>query len=182
MIFDRSKVIFPNNLFNFFLYVKLFSQLLVTIILLVLNFFNDNCVFVSSNATYFLVINKMTTFMLIFNDNEGDLITITSYQNDFISYFIQATNNTNQFKLILQANKARNDPSNLIISYTDSYHRDVSFVQNITLEFYLFSFDPPSFEESLPIINADTVVDKKWAPTKKTSEKWSTNEKKLKMW
>ena len=83
-----------------------------------LEFFNDNCVFVSSNATYFLVINKMKTFTLIFNDNEGDLITITSYQNDFISYFIQTTNDTNQFELILQANEARNDPSNLLISYT----------------------------------------------------------------
>ena len=140
MIFDLSKVIFPNNLFsnilsNFFAvnYKDYFVSL---------EFFNDNCVFVSSNATYFLVINKMTTIMLMFTDNEGDSITFKSYNNDLISNYNRATNNTEQYQMILQANEARNDPSTMLFNYTDFYHKDASFVQNITLEFYLFFFWP----------------------------------------
>ena len=120
-----------------------------------LEFFNDNCVFVSSNATYFLVINKMTTIMLMFTDNEGDSITFKSYNNDLISNYNRATNNTEQYQMILQANEARNDPSTMLFNYTDFYHKDASFVQNITLEFYLFSVDPPSFANDLQVVHAN---------------------------
>ena len=61
------------------------------------NFFNINCQFVSSNVTYYLVVGEISTFMLNFIDEEGDKIIINANQNDLINFFVQSTNNSNQY-------------------------------------------------------------------------------------
>ena len=48
-----------------------------------------------------------------------------------------------------------NYSTNLVITYTDSYHKDVSFIQQTTIEFYLFGAGPPSFANSLQVVHAN---------------------------
>ena len=69
-------------------------------------FSNDNCVFVSSNASYYLVVNRLTIFMLTFADTEEDFIYVTILQNSFVNTFVQGTSNTNQFEVMLQTNES----------------------------------------------------------------------------
>ena len=68
-------------------------------------FSNDNWYFVSSNASYYLIVNQLTTFILTFADTEEDIITVTILQNDLINTFVQTTNNTSQFIIMLQTNE-----------------------------------------------------------------------------
>ena len=97
-------------------------------------FSNDNCVYISLNTSYYLIVNQLSTFMLTFDDNEEDFINVAILHNDHVSSFVQTTDNTNKFKVILQANDASIDPTNLVISYTDSYHKDASFLQTLKIE------------------------------------------------
>ena len=92
---------------------------------------------------------------MTFNDTEQDLISVTIHQNGFISTFVKTTNDTNKFIIMLQANEARSNPTKLVISYTDSYHKDVSFMQQTTIELYLFAVDPPSFATDLQVVHAN---------------------------
>ena len=56
---------------------------------------------------------------------------------------------------MLQAKESTDDPTQLLLSYTDSYHKDASFWQNIIIEIYLFAVDPPSFADDLQVIYAN---------------------------
>ena len=118
-------------------------------------FSNENCVFVSSNSSYYLVVNQLTTYLLTFNDFEEDLISVNILHNDFINAFVKATSNTNKFIIMLQINETSNDPTNLVISYTDSYHKDASFIQITMIELYLFAVDPPLFATDLQVVYAN---------------------------
>ena len=48
-----------------------------------------------------------------------------------------------------------NEPTNLVVSFTDSYHKDASLMQNITIELYLFAVDPPYFATDLQVVHAN---------------------------
>ena len=48
-----------------------------------------------------------------------------------------------------------NDPTNLVVSFTDSYHKNASLVQSITIELYLFAADPPYFATDLQVVQAN---------------------------
>ena len=56
---------------------------------------------------------------------------------------------------MLQTNETSNNSTNLVISYTDSYHKDVSFIQQTTIELYLFAIDPPSFATDLQVVHTN---------------------------
>ena len=88
----------------------------------------------SSNSTYYLVADKTTVFTLIFADDENDRISINASQNNYIGFYIQSTNNSNIYNLILEASKVMNDSTSLFIQYTDSFHQDSSFIKILTLE------------------------------------------------
>ena len=118
-------------------------------------FSNENCVFVSSNSSYYLVLNQLTSFLLTFNDIEEDLISVTIHQNDFINTFVKTISNTSNFIVMLQTNETSNDPTNLVISYTDYYHKDVSFMKQTMILLYLFAVDPPYFATGLQVVNAN---------------------------
>ena len=119
------------------------------------NFVNTNCQFMSSNATYYLVVGKITIFMFNFTDEEGDNIIISANQNDLINFFVQSSNNPNQYKIRIQGNEVTNKSTFLTIMYTDSYHQDSKFIKLMNLKLYLFEVEPPSFASDLPIINID---------------------------
>ena len=119
------------------------------------NFVNTNCQFMSSNASYYLVVGEISTFMINFIDEEGDNIIINANQNDLINSFVQSTNSPNQYKITIQGNEVKNKSTYLTILYTDSYHQDSNFIQILNIELYLFEVDPPSFASDLPIVNID---------------------------
>ena len=90
----------------------------------------------SSNASYYLVVGEISIFMLNFIDDEGDNIIMKVLQNDLINFFVESTDNPNQYKVIIQGNKAENNSTYLTILYTDSYHQDSNFIQILNIELY----------------------------------------------
>ena len=90
----------------------------------------------SSNASYYLVVGEISTFMLNFNDEEGDNIIMNAIQNDLIYSFVQNTDNPYQYRITLQGNEVINNSTYLRILYTDSYHQDSNFIQLLNIEFY----------------------------------------------
>ena len=90
----------------------------------------------SSNASYYLVVGEISNFMLNFTDEEGDNIIIKANQNDLINYFVQSTNNSNQYKIRIQGNEVTNSSTYLTIMYTDFYHQDSNFIKVLNIEFY----------------------------------------------
>ena len=100
------------------------------------NFVNTNCQFMSSNASYYLVVGEISTFMINFIDEEGDNIIINANQNDLINSFVQSTNSPNQYKITIQGNEVKNKSTYLTILYIDSYHQDSNFIQILNIELY----------------------------------------------
>ena len=118
-------------------------------------FTNTNCLLINFNVSYYLVVGELTTSMLTLDDAEGDFITIKIIQNELVSTFAQGTANSNQFIIMLQAIESREDPTQLSIRYTDSYHKDASFWQTTIIDLYLFAVDPPSFANNPQVIYAN---------------------------
>ena len=120
------------------------------------NFTNRNWVILSTNATYYVVINQLSIFSLNFYDQENDNILLILKNYDQIGQYWQHDSISNQkLKLFLQANTYSEDPIQIIVTYTDSYHQDPSFYQNFTISVYSFLVDPPSFENNLETFHAD---------------------------
>ena len=118
-------------------------------------FTNTNCLLVNFNVSYYLVVGELTTSMLTFYDVEDDFITIKMIQNELVNTFAQGTSNSNQFIIMLQAIESREDPTQLSISYTDSYHKDASFWKTTIIDLYLFAVDPPLFANDPQVIYAN---------------------------
>ena len=120
------------------------------------NFANNNWIYSSSNSSYYIVVNQISIFELMFKDEEGDKIILTVLQNDFINTFVKYySNNTSMIDIMLQANTAMGDSTQLILFYYDSYHQTQDFIMNITYEIYIFKTDPPYFVTDPPDVNTN---------------------------
>ena len=155
MIFNAELIPFPNPDYTEFPHNYLTENYTSLI-----EFTNSIWTFISSNASNYLVINKITIFTLRFYDLEEDFINIKVVQNDNINSFSQSvSNNTSLINILLQANNISSEPSRLTIQYTDAYHKDNTFYKNITYDLYLFSSEPPIFNQELLQVNATRWTD-----------------------
>ena len=66
-------------------------------------FKNENCEFVNSNITSYLLFNQLSYFNLLFKDSEDDKISVKFNINSDINGFIQSNSNFN-YTLILMSN------------------------------------------------------------------------------
>ena len=113
-------------------------------------FTNTPWTYLSSNATYYLVLNKITVFTLKFSDLEEDFIKIRVDQNNNINSYAQlSVNDSSIVNLYLQPNTISSIEIQLKLLYTDKYHDDTIFIKNITFDLYLFAVDPPYFSQEL---------------------------------
>ena len=113
-------------------------------------FTNTPWTYLSSNATYYLVLDKITVFALKFLDLEEDFIKIRVVQNNNINSYAQlSANDSSTISLYLQPNTISNKAVQLKLQYTDKYHDDAIFIKSITFDLYLFAVDPPYFSQEL---------------------------------
>ena len=155
IMFNAELIPFPNPDYTQFPHNYLTKDYSSTF-----EFINSPWLFISSNASYYLITDRITVFTFIFHDMEGDFININISQNNEISSYSQPIpNNSSLVNLILQANNVSLEPVKLVIQYTDSYHNDPIFYKSITLGLYLFSAEPPTFSQELPQINATRCKD-----------------------
>ena len=123
-------------------------------------FSNSPWDYISSNHSYYLVLDKPTIFRFIFDDEEADYIVMRVTQSENINYHIQTfSNDSSIVNLYLQSYNTSNSPVQLTLQYTDTYHYDAIFYKFIIYEIYLFAVDPPIFSQELKGINATRWTD-----------------------
>ena len=63
--------------------------------------------------------------------------------------YIQKNQSNSTYLLIVQADQGVNTQTSVVLKYTDSYHQDAQFWQNITIPIYIFASNPPEYTEPL---------------------------------
>ena len=117
---------------------------------------NSNWVILNTNINYYVKINQLSVFTLEFSDQENDRIVIILEQYDEIGLYSQQDSPSKQkIKLFLQANSYSENPINIVVTYTDSYHQDSSFYNKLNFTIYTFLVDPPLFENNPETFNAN---------------------------
>ena len=96
----------------------------------------------------------MVSLNVSFSDSEDDII-LTSGQNQYISFMISLNQTSLSGTLFLQASTTSSKPVALLISYTDSYHKELSLWKNFTLNYNIFASEPPVFVTNLEDIKLD---------------------------
>ena len=96
----------------------------------------------------------MVSLNISFSDPEDDII-LTSGQNQYISFMISLNQTSLSGTLFLQASTTSSKPVALLISYTDSYHKELSLWKNFTLTYNIFASEPPVFVTNLEDIKLD---------------------------
>ena len=119
-------------------------------------FLNSNWAILNTNINYYVKINQISIFTLEFYDQENDKIVIILKQYDEIGLYSQQDPSSKQkIKLFLQANTYSENPIYIVVTYTDSYHQDLSFYNRLEFSIYTFLVDPPLFENNLETFNAN---------------------------
>ena len=121
----------------------------------VFHFSNNNWALINIVSQSYLVIGKLTTFSFVFSDDEADNIYVSMNSSDFVSSYITFDKKTSISRVLLNSNAISEDPVILIFYYTDSYHQDESFMNNVTLSVNLFESEPPVFDSPLKNVNAN---------------------------
>ena len=112
---------------------------------------------VNWNWTYYIVMNEVSVFTFKFFDNENDqvILTVNETQNIVGFHPQRNPNDTNIISLLLQPYQMSDDPVNIIVNYTDSYHQAAEFYTSINLQLYIFSVYPPVFDSNPTEVHGD---------------------------
>lgn len=111
----------------------------------------------NSQTNYYLVVGQLSNFTFDFADPEQDSISFRIVAaSELINSFVQKVGGTDdRFSLLLQATERSEQPVELILQYTDSYHKRQELWTDIRLSLYLFASDPPTFASELQHVTAD---------------------------
>ena len=97
----------------------------------------------------FIIINELKNFTFSFSDNEHDNILVSIANSGTLNTFIQKYQSNNTFILFAQTDQGANTQTRVVIKYTDSYHQDPKYWQNITVLFNIFANSYPEYLEPL---------------------------------
>ena len=103
---------------------------------------------VSSNCTYYVVVNLISVFEFQFIDDENDqaVFILNSTENIIGVSSARKSNDTNTMLLYLMASQLSDTPVDLVVNYTDIYHQSVEFHKSISIQLYIFSVFPPTLD------------------------------------
>ena len=101
--------------------------------------------------------NEVSVFTFKFNDNENDqaILFVNEIQSIIGFYSQRDPKDTNIVNLLLQPNQMSDEPVNIIVNYTDSYHQAAEFYTSMNLQLYIFSVYPPVFDSNLTEVHGD---------------------------
>ena len=122
-----------------------------------INFKNSNWKFVSGNYSSYLVINKISKLVFLFQDEEDDNVIVKVETNQSYNAFVEYPDSTSA-TIIMQVNEIKESFLNFSFSYTDYYHQETEYWMEYNISLSLFTSEPPYFNESLSSIRVN-----KWA-------------------
>ena len=121
-------------------------------------FKNSNWKFVSGNFSNYLVINKISKLVFLFQDEEDDNVIVKVEANQSYNAFVEYPNSTS-VTIIMQANESKQRFLNFSFSYTDYYHQEAEYWLEYNISLSLFTSEPPYFNESLSSIKVSRWAD-----------------------
>ena len=112
---------------------------------------------VSSNCTYYVVVNLISVFEYQFIDDENDqaVFILNSTENIIGVSSARKSNDTNTMFLYLMAYQLSDAPIDLVVNYTDIYHQSVEFHKSISIQLYIFSVFPPTLDPVSTEVHGD---------------------------
>ena len=118
------------------------------------SFTNDNCYLLSSNCSYYIVLNKITELQFEFGDNEDDNVKLKVSTSQYFGSFVKYDASTTA-TVMLMSETTQPDPVEFSFMYTDSYHQSDADWQPFTTMLYLFASEPPYFTDNLSSVHAN---------------------------
>ena len=108
---------------------------------------------VSYSQNAYVIVNQLKNFTISFSDIEQDNILVSIVSLGTLKAYVQKNQSNSTYLLIVQADKGANTQTSVVLKYTDSYHQDAQFWQNITIPIDIFASSPPEYTEPLQNIS-----------------------------
>ena len=97
----------------------------------------------------YVIVNQLKNFTISFSDAEQDNVLVSIASSGTLNAFVQKYKSNSTYMLIVQADQGINTQTSVVLRYTDLYHQDPQFWQNITIPIDIFSSNPPEYFEPL---------------------------------
>ena len=126
-----------------------YSNLSSNLQIIFFEFTNSMPAVVSYSQNAYVIVNQLKNFTISFSDAEQDNVLVSIASSGTLNAFVQKYQSNSTYVLIVQADQGVNTQTSVVLRYTDSYHQDSQFWQNITIPIYIFSSNPPEYTEPL---------------------------------
>ena len=110
------------------------------------NFTNNNWAVAGSYSNWYVVIQQVANFTMMFDDAEGDTVFLKLIDRGNISLFIKQLNKST-YALIASWYDDTVSESTIVLAYTDVYHKESQYWTNISININVFTSKPPNFIE-----------------------------------
>lgn len=122
-----------------------------------ISFTNDNCSLRSYVCPRYVVLGQVSQLQFEFDDNEHDNVKLRVSSSQHFSSFVKYDAATTATVMLMPdaAQSVQSAPVELILVYTDSYHRLDTDWQPFSTLLYVFASEPPYFVDSLQPLHAD---------------------------
>ena len=112
-------------------------------------FTNSMPAVVSYSQNAYVIVDQLKNFTINFSDIEQDNVLVSIVNPGTLNAYIQKNQSNSTYLLIVQADQGINTQTRVELKYTDSYHQDAQFWQNITIPIYIFASNPPEYTDPL---------------------------------
>ena len=104
---------------------------------------------VSYSLNAYVIVNQLKNFTINFSDIEQDNVLVSIVSPGTLNAYIQKNQSNSTYLLIVEADQGANTKTSVKLKYTDSYHQDAQFWQNITMPIDIFASNPPEYTDPL---------------------------------
>ena len=112
-------------------------------------FTNSMPTVVSYSQNAYVIVNQLKNFTINFSDIEQDNVLVSIVNPGTLNAYVQKNQSNSTYLLIVQTDQGINTQTSVVLKYTDSYHQDAQFLQNITMPINIFASNPPECTDPL---------------------------------
>ena len=117
--------------------------------LLSFEFTNENAHVSQFSSDAYVIINQLKNFTINFVDVEEDNILLKIVSSGSLNAYVQRYQSNNTFLLIVLADQGVNTETSITLNYTDSYHQDLQYWNNLTMNVFIYTSNPPQYVAQL---------------------------------
>ena len=122
-----------------------FSKLSSNLQIVKFKFTNSMPAVISYSQNAYVIVNQLKNFTINFSDIEQDNVFVSIVNPGTLNAYVQMNQSDSTCLLIVQADQGINTQTRVELKYTDSYHQDAQFWQNITIPIDIFASNPSEY-------------------------------------